>query len=353
MRKMIVAAIGTICFLLMISGCQAQRTSGSDIITNILNADQDGVSYFLESKYDDIGDELFTTKEWRFSDGRFRMEMYEDGLLQTTSVFDGKELLFVDHDEKELTIFDSGTIPELIGLSPREQTILMIETMYDHYELEVAGNEKLLGRDVFVLELNSKTGQEDRMTIWVDKQNWIMLKTSMDYLGETIVTEPLQFELDPEVDKTMFEIENREQYTILTEDDFGSSAEVTLEGAAEQLQESLLIPAGPYVFSKAEVFSSDEDHDFYYISFVDEKEVPAFSYSLQKADSGDGFSELLSAGETITLRNTEAKILWEGIVKSIMWQENGHLYMFSVESNLKKEEALEIIEAMQPYQVDK
>ncbi len=48
--------------------------------------------------------------------------------------------------------------------------------VFDNYNLKLIGNDKIAGRDTYVILATPKHGESRRYKIWVDKQNYLMLK---------------------------------------------------------------------------------------------------------------------------------------------------------------------------------
>ncbi|NEU29256.1 hypothetical protein GN156_00460 [bacterium LRH843] len=205
--------------LTILGGCHFKSMSGTDIIESIIHADDTGTSYYLETRHEGPADETFTTKEWRFADGRFRMEVYDQDELQYATFYNENEYVTIDYIERQIITYDGANPAEIMSQSPRDSMIQLLQSMYDYYDIEVEDETELLGRSVFVLELTSKKGTKDNMKIWVDKENWIMLKTWMEFEEEWMVSEPIQFELNPSVNNDLFDLQNHEQFETVSMED--------------------------------------------------------------------------------------------------------------------------------------
>lgn len=349
MRKGTLMALAVMVIVVLLSGCQATPSlSGTDMITRILNSEEEGISYYLESRFEDADEESYISKEWHSEDGRYRVDMYEDGKRQSSAIFDGEELLSVDYTEMEVLVLSSSENPQILSQTPRSQTIQMLEALYDYYDIEVAEETKLLGRNVFVLELLAKNDPNDQMTIWVDQQNWVMLKSEFQFMDETIASVPLQFELNPQMDDDFFKVKNRDQFKTVTEEELDTSESLSLEGAFEILQTNLLVPRDTYVFSEGAVHHLDEEESVFDLSFVDEEGRPAFTYSALYQDI-EGFERIFSIEEKRPIRQGEGYVTWTESIKFIYWFENGMMYSLNIECQLSENEALEIVESLEPY----
>ena len=128
---------------------------------------------------DGTGDIKIT--EWVAEDGKRRVEtVMEETGEKAITVNDGTEL--ITYDETTNTAYRIGVtedLKEFQDMSPKEKAEMMLDAIKDTHKMTLVGEEKVIGRDTYHLkaEAKDKDSLYGDQEIWVDKENWFILKT--------------------------------------------------------------------------------------------------------------------------------------------------------------------------------
>ncbi|WP_147803959.1 hypothetical protein [Alkalicoccus halolimnae] len=211
-------SIATAAALVLIGGCGGnneaaeEADSGEDVLERALTLMEERDNYFEQSRIESTdmreGEEEMEIREvsrWVFprDDGHIleRIERTEnDGAkAYDVSVEEGERMVsFTEGDDTAVvTNRDYGG-----GISQQD----MLENMYEGGEFELEGTEEVNGREAYHI---TSTEETDGMTdYWFDKETYYLLKKdgsdgSLPHVTEEVV----EFDLDPDFDEEMFELE--------------------------------------------------------------------------------------------------------------------------------------------------
>ncbi|ERN55102.1 hypothetical protein M3689_08095 [Alkalihalophilus marmarensis] len=339
-------AIGVMSILLIIvSGCQMRGLSGNEVMASMLEANQTAISYYMETDYQGNDGDPFTMKEWRMADGKFRTEMYEGEKLVYVSLYSDIGHVLLDYEEEQLITYDSPETASYLTQTPRESMMQMLEAMHDHYDIKVKEEAKLLDREVFVLELSSKQSDNDQMELWIDKENWVLLKTDFVFDEEWMTSEAAAFDINPKMEESLFLIDDTIDFEPVSLDDLVSNEQVDLEEAKEKTGFDILTPTQEYHFHEATMYPRPEDEMGVTLTYRDAEGRHLFSYEVFKRD--EPLAAVFGNEEELTVRESPGLLIWDHTLKMISWQEGDVLYRFNPENDLiTKEKALQIVEGL-------
>ncbi len=339
--------------------CSAEESqySPEQVIQNALKDTEKISSYYAESvmtSFDDTGNGLM--KEWYSEDGKRRTEtVMSDTGEKSVAVNDGKQLTLYEEASNTATVFDISEEVKAMGqMSPKEQAEQLLKVVKDTHTITLVGEEKIAGRDTYHLKAivkgnNSLYGDQE---IWVDKQNWFVLKTvskSGDYQFEMEYT---KIEFDAKLDDNLFVLD--------------LPADVEIQNIADNIKESIIssLDEAAEIMGKPFLYAKENDtlkiNQISAMSFKKEQTNPELTLTYSK-DNTPYFS--LSAFE-IDEENKEA-LDEEGLsirglrgakmdienFRLLNWAENGYGYsVILLDPSLTFEEMLALIEDMEYVQ---
>jgi outer membrane lipoprotein-sorting protein len=194
-------------------GCQSEGKvySPEQVIQNSVADTKKIPAYYAEAvitSNDGLGD--VEMKEWFSEDGKKRVEtlMPKTG-EKSISVNDGEKLTTFDESANTAFIIDikGETLPA--QMSPKEQAEMLLDSIKDTHTISLIGEEKLLDRDVYHLkavakEKGSLYGDQE---IWVDKENWFVLKSHSESGEYQVSIEYKKIDFDPTFNDSIFKLD--------------------------------------------------------------------------------------------------------------------------------------------------
>lgn len=167
-------------------------------------------SYYGESvmKFNDgTGD--MEIKEWVSKDGKRRVEtvMPETG-EKSIAVNDGDKLISYDEAANTAFVIDVKD-NTLMQKSPKEQAEFLLNMIKDTHSIKLVGEEKMIGRDVYHLkaEVKDENTLYGNQEIWVDKENWFILKNVSTSGDIQVSVEYKKIEFNPTLKESLFMLE--------------------------------------------------------------------------------------------------------------------------------------------------
>lgn len=347
---------GSILFIVLTFGLVACSTSESafspeEIVQQAIAEGDKALTYYGEAVLT-VEDIAFTDtveiKEWQSKEGKRRIETISKiNPEKATAIYDGLQLISYDEVTNTAYIFDmSGE--EMIGqLSPREQAELLLESIKDTHTVTLVGEEKLLDRDVYHIkaEVNIENSLYADQEIWIDKENWFVLKSISDG-GDTKVTiEYIKIDFAPTIDDSLFELD-------LPDDAIIKNLEDTLqEIEVESLEEGLAIVGKPFLYVEEKDGLTIEQISTITIEGVSSEITlnyykdfePYFTLSMLAIDE----ENIPYAGEGINIRGMKGEHIGIEDFHFITWAEDGIGYNVSIDNpGLTVDEMMEMIENM-------
>ncbi|WP_054712010.1 hypothetical protein [Bacillus sp. JCM 19041] len=99
--------------------------------------------------------------------------------------------------------------------SPKELFMAEMEYLLIDHSIELIGDDKLLGRDVFRLMFQKEDGAQESAELWVDKESFVILKM---ITNNEVHSEATFFQPDPPFEDDRFIVED-DLFTLLRDDD--------------------------------------------------------------------------------------------------------------------------------------
>ncbi|MGM9951367.1 MAG: outer membrane lipoprotein carrier protein LolA [Lysinibacillus sp.] len=338
-----------------LAGCSTGETyTPQEIVAQTLEETTEVKSYYGEYEMDMGDEDVSHIKEW-VKDGKRRIELSGSDGEQYITINDGKQLTSFDVSANTIQIFEypDDKTAALSQQSPKEQADMLLELIEDTHEITLGKEEKIAGRDTYqlVAKVNDKNSLMGDLEVWVDKENWMALKTVSNSGGLTMTTEYTKLELQPDLEDSLFVLEIPEG-AVVERIDAGSYGpkESSIEEAKAALGSFLVFKeeAGLSLRS-VEDMEVEERPEFAFNYNVNDE--PAFTLSVLKpsADVTDVGADL---GTTkIKIRGVDGEQLDMNKFRYIQWTEGGYQYGVILDNEeLSFEQAYKYIEKMEIVQ---
>lgn len=216
----------------------------------------------------------------------------------------------------------------------------------DTHEIKVAGEEKIAGRNTYHIIATTKEENNliGNLEMWVDKENWMVLKSITNGASLEMVTEYKVFDLSPKIEKDLFVLEIPEGVVVEKPDMDIVFEQVEMATVKEKLGAFLIFGEHDLIVESIQDYGSESRLEY------------AFSYSkdsekwltLSVFPSSQVVEDDVSLGEEkITVRGIEGEQLDLGEFRFIQWSENNLTYNVSIEhSDIEFDEVYAYIEKM-------
>lgn len=288
---------------------------------------------------------------WEQAPDKFRAEVLEASqasLVGTTLVHDGANGWFYEPARNLVTV---GAVEDLDTPLPQEVLVglqVIIQEVLNAADVELAGEETVAGRDAYKLEASPKEDSAEQLfpgngtaTVWVDKEQWIVLKAT--YVASAFgqgTLEVQSFELNPGLPADLFAFEPPQGATVV-DVEAQQPAPLTLQEAREQAGFPLLVPG--YVPAGAtliEVLKADQSFVLRY------DHSPDVSFTVFQGPEEVGPPSLGQA-QDITVRGHEATAITDeaGGNTFLYWTEGDITVV--VAGRISLDEALKVAESLE------
>lgn len=362
----IASAFKTIGFLGVVMmgtfGCSsdlANQYSPEQVINNALKEEREVVNYYAEvemSLIEEMGkEEKILLKEW-VSDGKRKIETKnEDGSEYNITINDGKKLISYQPDLKQAFMVEDEELLTLNQVSPKQQAEQMLSVIKNTHEISAEGEEEIIGRTTYHLkatakEHNSLLGDQE---IWVDKENWLVLKSissSGDFKVEMTYT---KLNLDANIPEDTFKPELPDDVQI--QDLLGGvsdAQEITLEEAVMKVEKPFLYvkEENGLTISRIEVVELEGEFNRNEVNIDYQKDgLPYFSMTVFQSPEEIGEEvEMIPGERKVKIRNQEGFYMEMNDFRSLGWQEEGLNYsILFIDSKLTLGEISEILSDME------
>lgn len=354
-----IVIIGVIATALLGCTVETSQYSPEQVINNALDETDSLGSYYAESEWTSMEKGKLVShnvsKEWRSVDGRMRNEFADkDGSNLSITVNDSNSLLIYNVEEKQAYYIVDD--PEILGFnqpSPREQANTILEMLHETHEISVEGEEKILGRPSFHLVAKAKEDYTHfgDMEIWIDKDNWMTLKTisvSGDIISEILYTE---IDFDVKIPDDIFTLNLPKDVEVIDFDDIYKKVDVTLEEALKSMDRSFLYfpESNGWKITKVEMTETEGKLNRNEISIDYQKDdLPLLTMSAFKSLSENVGEEFDMPGEElVTIRNQAGAYSDFVGIRSLFWQEDGLTYSIMLfDPNMALEDLIEFTDQM-------
>jgi outer membrane lipoprotein-sorting protein len=328
------------------------------VLTNALEEYEKPFAYYGEAEmtmYENENKlETVYLKEWVSEDGKRRVESME-GENINIATFDGEKFISYNPNEKTAYIIEDKSLLSLNEISPKEQAERMLKAIRNTHEFSQGKGEKVAGRDTYhlVAKTKNKNSLLGDIDVWVDKENWLVLKMISHSADVKVEMEYTKIDLNIEIPKDKFVLDLPSDVEIQDMNELNETSEITLEEAAEALEQDFLyIPEKDgLTISNIERYDLKGEVNRVEINLNYEKDhLPYFFISVFK--TGEEL-EIFPGEEEVTVRNQRASYMNLENFQSLTWQENGLNYsVVLLDPQLSLEKFQSLAEEMVSFNVD-
>ena len=319
-------------------GCSFEESqfSPEQVITNALEETTEVASFYGESEmtFSENGEkEHSLMKEWRSSDGKIRIETEDQNSGESSIVInDGNKITMYLVEENQAIITEMLEEDFFTQPSPKEQTKMMLTMVENTHTVSIEGEEKVANRMTYhlVAKANEENTLLGDMEMWIDKENWVALKTISITGDSKLEMAYTKIDFNREIPLDIFTLDLPENVEIQNMADLSNTTEVTLEEALENVGKPLFYfseKEGREI-AKVEMDELKGELARIEISLAYEKEgLPLLTLSIFESpanlDDGDiAFSD----EETIEIREGKGTITDMENFRTLLWQEEGLTY---------------------------
>ncbi|MCR8843271.1 hypothetical protein NQ117_06215 [Paenibacillus sp. SC116] len=342
-----------------VAGCGWNKSEPpSNFLDMVTPPNYELVSYYAEAnitymyKDDRTKDEKYSIKEWvDAKQGRHYREMIEGNKIHYNLQSPGKLLYYTTGDKSAYTSSFSPDDPNM-SLGTRESFMSEMESIRKGYTIKSVDDETFLGRPVQRLRAVSKDpNYRSEMDLWIDKETWMVLKTSDKTDDGVHVTEYTHFETRNKFKDEEFEVKLPQDVKIENVDDSIKPNRITFQEAAKLLEGGLMYLEGHDMklsHVEKEVYAFGGEVDWTLISLIYDKTDGTPMFQLYISPSANGENYTSTDDDTVKVRNKQG-MYWEEL-QILSWDENGYLYeLMSRHPDLKQDELVKWAEKLIPY----
>jgi len=357
MGKRMWLAVGLLAVLaLAIAGC-GQRITAEEIVQHMqetVDNTQDAHAV-ISASVNAQGIDLSATAEvWEKSPTKLRAEVLESSQAEydgAVLVTDGEQAWYYSPDRNTVMV---GPMDEIDTPLPQQmigEMQDMIQAVLDASDVELDGEETVAGHAAYKLILTPREAGEGEeatvlpgngtATLWVDKEQWFVLKATYEAgsLGQGTM-EVQSFQLNPGLSDDLFTFDVPEGATVVNVES-QQPTPLTLEEAREQANFELLAPS--YVPQGATLVEVYKVGGAIILRYDHSPDV-AFTV----VQGGDPASPPLGGKvEQATVRGQVATVVSDqtGENTFVYWIEDG--VFFTVAGHLSLEDALQVAESLE------
>lgn len=348
------------CITMMLVGCKGmEQYSPEQVMKNAIAAESEETSYYGEQTITMTDpEETFEiyVKEWRSGDKSLE-EVTTDGEVMVTLV-DGKNISVYDPQENTLmeTEFDN---PDELHFSSKERIEELLDSIGDTHTIERQAEEKIAGREAIHLVANKNKGKKSlqgKQEMWIDKENWLLLKTVFNTGDSQITIEYTTLEMEPKMDDTVFQLDVPDDVIIETFDD-DIEEEITLEEGVKRL-------GSPFMYFKdkdglilEEIIAYEIADDPMIELAYNLDGLPYMDLSVMLIEEdmiGEEDFEEDEITEVISVRGKEGKYIDFGDMEMLSWEEGPFAYTITfINPNITVEEVKALVDEMEEVSIEK
>lgn len=349
--------------LVLLVGCQeaVDQFSPDQVMEKAIASSTEEAPYYGEIKMtiEDSDDKfVMDVKEWRKGDKSLEETTAEGETMVTLK--EGNTIKMYDVTSNVLyeTEFDDSTE---LNLSSKERVENLLELTEDTHTIEKQENEIIAGREAIHLIAEKKPDKKSlfgTQEIWIDKENWLVLKTTDHSADSYSIMEYTKLELDAQIDDDVFTLDLPDDVTIEDFSDDLGDEEITLEEAIEKMDDEFLYFQEDDSLTIEEVthfVSADDEFNMESVDISYNKDgLPYMDVSIIKSDDSDeDFTDDDDLSEAITVRDQPGSYLDLDEMKMINWNENGLTYnLWFINPNVTLEEMTELAEKLEEVEIN-
>jgi outer membrane lipoprotein-sorting protein len=297
------------------------------------------------------GIEITVTAEvWEKSPNKLRAEVLQASLSELvgmTLVSDGQQGWFYEPAHNQVTVGPAAEIETPLPQEMLDSLQEVIQQGLDVSNAELVGEEKVAGRETYKLTLSPKEdappemfAEEGTITLWVDKEQWIVLKGTFEAgtFGQGSM-EIQSFELNPGLADDLFRFEVPAGVEVI---DIESQQiePLTLDEAKAQAEFPLLVPG--YVPEGATLIEVFKVTDSFVLRY---DHSPQVSFTVVQGPELTSRPPL-GQSQNVTVRGQSATVITDeaGGNTFLYWAENG--VTVTVAGHIGLDEALKVAESL-------
>ncbi|WP_245580969.1 LolA family protein [Paenibacillus ginsengihumi] len=352
--------------MIVLFGCSSHSEFlPEQALQNALNESHEPAAYYAEAEIKTmIGEgketEHLFIKEWISKDGKRRSEAEaRDGSGKTVTVHDGARLIIYQPELRQAMVSEDPELLELGLTSPKKQAEQLLQTIQQSHEIALRGEEDIAGRTAYRLTAKAKdsTALIGDQELWIDKENWKLLKIvsiSGNTRSETTYT---KVELNPDIPAETFALELPADVAVQRLDEMNSGREITMEEAVDRIGAAFLhVPEKDGISVsrieltelRGELKRSEVNLDYR------KNGVPYFTMTVfpaPKDAAGDEASAALPGETPVAIRGQAGVWMEMNDFRSLVWQEQGLSYsVLFIDPNLSLAQFSELADTMIPVQ---
>ncbi|MFD2130375.1 sigma-E factor regulatory protein RseB domain-containing protein [Pseudogracilibacillus auburnensis] len=351
--------------IISLFGCkQMNQYTPEKVISNALGAEKE-VSYYGELKFDLEEIEEFkdvVVKEWRHQN-KSRIEVDTDEGAVVVVVDEEYATIYQEEDKTAFKVAFGNMFLDQMYMSPKELVESLLNQITDTHEIENVGKEKVANRDAFHLVAKKKKDKKSLygdQELWIDKENWVVLKTKMTNGDIENTVEYTKIDFNPKIDESLFQLDLPEDVDIETVDDFEEySEEITMEEIPEKMEKNIFLFPDNDEHKLDTISFTEIEGDFGYTDLtIDYKRSdgsPLMTLTIFKTSDNEANDEITDDefdiygedAEKIKIRDTQALYINFNELHSVNWIEGGVNYSIDlIDPDLTLEDVQKLAEEM-------
>lgn len=305
--------------------------SPEQVINNAMKENEEPLAYYAEATMSMTAEEEIQLKEWRSKDGKVKVET--EGATEEErgiTVNDGQMITMYQEGLNQAFVSDDGEMIAALAPSPKEQAHQLLKMIGDTHAISIEGEEKIAGRDAY--HLMAKANEKDTLfgdqELWIDKENWFVLKSISESGDNQTDMEYTKVEFNKEFPDETFTIELPEGTDIQNLDDMNETSDVSIEEAVESVGKPILYFPEENGLEIENIEMDDIKGELnrveINIDYVKE-ETPLLSLSLFKTPQ-DIDNTKMPGEESVEIRGTEGTMMEMEGFRNLFWVEDGITY---------------------------
>ncbi|ARF16452.1 LolA family protein [Sporosarcina ureae] len=328
-----VATVSLLAFGLGACSEDGNQYSPEQVINNAMKENEEPLSYYAEATMKMTAEaDNIQLKEWRSKDGKVKVET--EGATaeeQNITVNDGETITMYQASTKQAFVSDDGEMLATMAPSPKEQAQQLLKMIGDSHTISIDENEKIAGRDAYhlVAKANDKDTLFGDQELWVDKENWFVLKSISQSGDNKVEIEYTKIEFNKEFPDETFVIELPDGTDIQDLDAMSSTSEVTIEEAAQSVGKPILYFPEDKNLKIGKIEMDDIKGELNRVEINIEyvrEEIPLMSLSLFKSPENTEEDMKMPGEENVEIRGIEGTVIEMEGFRNLFWVENGVNY---------------------------
>ncbi|WP_449539415.1 LolA family protein [Ferdinandcohnia sp. Marseille-Q9671] len=327
--------------------------SSEEIISNVLASKEKNISYYGEGVMklltNDQVTEHATFEEFALEDGKRKIILTDHmkNNQKSYTLNDGKQIISYEQDSEEALRMDLSA-EEMPALgSPKEQLMVMLDSIRDTHDYEIVGEETLHDLQVYHVKATSKTDSSflGDVEIWVDQKTWVMVKI-ISIVGEAkSEVEYKVLDFSPDFSENTFTLEIPENVAITQIDSKSNSTNGTIHDAEHAIGQSILVfREDDLTLESVEItdLKGETNRTEVTVYYMDQN-IPSLIVSVFPTPEGEGMS--LKPGKW-QVRGQDAE--YDDFINALSWDEDGLRYTIIPQNpDISIEEVITLTKNMQ------